>query len=93
MTAESNNQNSSGIIVVYGTSWCGGTRSTRNYLDRNRIPYQYIDIETDSEGLLLVKRLNHGNRSVPTIIFPDDSYLVEPSESTLAKKCQSYTFK
>jgi len=33
-----------------------------------------------------VKETNKGFRSVPTIIFPDGSILVEPSTSMLAKK-------
>lgn len=33
-----------------------------------------------------VERLNHGRRSVPTIVFPDGSILVEPSDTQLADK-------
>jgi mycoredoxin len=34
--------------------------------------------------------LNNGNRSVPTIIFPDGSVLTEPSTSALAQKLQAF---
>jgi hypothetical protein len=33
--------------------------------------------------------LNNGNRSVPTIVFPDGSRLVEPSNAELLRKLQS----
>jgi mycoredoxin len=33
-----------------------------------------------------VKELNNGNRSVPTIILPDGSMMVEPSTEELEKK-------
>ena len=33
-----------------------------------------------------VERVNNGYQSVPTILFPDGSVLVEPSSATLAEK-------
>jgi mycoredoxin len=33
-----------------------------------------------------VQRVNHGYRSVPTIVFPDGSLLVEPSNAELERK-------
>ncbi len=75
-----------GEIIVYGTLWCGDTRRSRAYLDRNQIPYRFIDIDKDREARTFVEKTNHGYRSVPTIIFPDGSILVEPPENVLAEK-------
>jgi mycoredoxin len=73
-------------ITLYGTTWCGDCRRTRNFLDRNQIPYRWIDIDKDSEAGKLVERINNGYRSVPTLIFPDNSHLTEPTELQLAEK-------
>jgi len=73
-------------IIVYGTSWCGGSRRCRLLLDRFSIPYQWVDIDQDEKAAKLVESLNHGNRSVPTIVWPDDSTLTEPTDEELAKK-------
>jgi mycoredoxin len=73
-------------IIVYGTAWCGDTRRARTFLDRNKIVYQWIDIDKDPAARAFVEKVNRGYRSVPTIIFPDGSMLVEPSESKLAEK-------
>jgi glutaredoxin-like protein len=73
-------------IKLYGTSWCPNVRRARSTLEKNGVQYQWIDIELDEEGRKLVEKLNHGNRSVPTIIFPDGSTLVEPSEGQLISK-------
>jgi mycoredoxin len=73
-------------IVVYGTSWCYETRRARNVLDLNHIAYRWVDVEKDPEASEYVKRINRGYRSVPTIVFPDGSILVEPSETELKKK-------
>ncbi len=73
-------------LTVYLTSWCPDCRRARAFFDRRQIAYVSVDIEKDPEAMALVKRLNHGNRSVPTIVFPDGSILVEPSEAQLAQK-------
>jgi glutaredoxin-like protein len=73
-------------IIVYGTVWCGDTRRARNFLDQNQISYKWIDIDTDLQARKYVESVNRGYRSVPTIIFPDGSMLVEPSTSQLAAK-------
>ncbi len=74
------------MIIMYGTSWCGGSRRAKRMLDENRIPYQWIDIDNDKDARSVVEKINNGFRSVPTILFPDGSKLVEPSEEELAKK-------
>jgi mycoredoxin len=73
-------------IVVYGTTWCYDSRRARTVLDQNNIPYRWIDIDQDMEGRKFVEQVNNGFRSVPTIIFPDGSMLVEPSNTTLKAK-------
>ncbi len=72
-------------IMVYGTSWCGDTKRTRLFFEDHNIKYLFIDIDQDTDGERIVREVNEGARSVPTIIFPDGSILVEPDEYTLAK--------
>lgn len=74
------------IIILYGTNWCGGSRRVCRYFDEHGIPYQYINIDADKNAALFVESVNRGFRSVPTIVWPDGSLLVEPSLSQLAKK-------
>jgi glutaredoxin len=45
-----------------------------------------VDIDQDPEGREYVMKVNDGSRSVPTIVFPDGSILVEPSNAELAEK-------
>jgi mycoredoxin len=54
--------------------------------DQHHIPYCWIDIDKDEKAAKYVESLNHGNRSVPTIVWPDGSSLTEPSTNDLAKK-------
>ena len=73
-------------LVVYATVWCGDCRRARAFLDDHAIPYRWVDIDHNAEAEALVKKLNRGNRSVPTLVFPDGSVLVEPSTLQLTRK-------
>ncbi len=73
-------------ILFYCTSWCPDCRRARNVLDQNHIPYLVLDIEKDPEAKKMVERMNAGMRSVPTLVFPDGSILVEPSTRVLQQK-------
>lgn len=73
-------------IVVYAAPWCGDCRRAQRVLDRHGARYRYIDIDQDPAAALEVVRINHGLRTIPTILFPDGSILVEPSEPELAAK-------
>ena len=73
-------------ILIYGTTWCGETKRTRLFFEDHNIDYRFIDIDQDKNGEKIVREVNDGARSVPTIVFSDGSILVEPDEYTLAKK-------
>jgi mycoredoxin len=73
-------------ITLYGTSWCGGSRRARLLFDQHHIPYRWVDIDSNEKAAQYVESLADGNRSVPTIVWPDGSFLVEPSSEALAKK-------
>ncbi|HLI87649.1 MAG TPA: mycoredoxin [Ktedonobacteraceae bacterium] len=73
-------------IKMYATTWCGDCRFARRWLDAHGIPYDYINIEEDEDAAEYVMEVNGGMRSVPTIVFPDGSVLVEPDARELAAK-------
>ena len=77
-----------GITKLYGTSWCPHTSRSRAILDNQKVAYTWHDIERDKEACAFVEKTNQGYRSVPTIVFPDGSILVEPPESELIEKCR-----
>lgn len=83
ISAPSNLTTITAEVLVYGTRWCGDTRRCVNQIKVFGVPYKLIDIDHDPEGEALVLKVNNGNRSVPTIIFPDGSTVTEPSEKAL----------
>lgn len=76
-------------IKVFGTSWCGDSRRARQVFSEMGFDYEWIDIDSDKEAAVLVKSMNNGYRSVPTILFPDGSVMVEPSSYKLREKLGS----
>ena len=71
-------------ITVYSTPWCPDCSRARrlDWQVQESISIE-IDVSKDTEAAELVKSMNGGNRSVPTIVFPDGSFLVEPSNKVL----------
>jgi mycoredoxin len=74
---------------MYGTSWCPDCARAKQVLARQNVAYDWIDIEKDQEAAAYVQKVNGGYKSVPTILFPDGSTLVEPDNATLLKKLES----
>ncbi len=66
-------------LTVYITTWCGDCRRIIAYLDSQGVAYKAVNIDKDPESARLVRQLNHGFRSVPTLLFPNGLQLVEPS--------------
>ena len=73
-------------VTVYGAYWCPDCRRAKKFLGEQFVPYKWVDIEQDKEGEKYVLQKNDGKRIIPTIVFDDDSFLVEPSNAELAKK-------
>jgi thioredoxin reductase (NADPH) len=73
-------------IIIYSTVWCPDCKRAKQFFGDQRIPYANIDIEKDPLGMAYVEQVNNGKRIIPTIVFPDGSLLVEPSNAELARK-------
>ena len=81
-----NSSSNEQTIKMYVTTWCGDCRMAKRWFDARGIAYESINIEEDDQAAEYVSRVNRGYKSVPTIVFPDGSILVEPSQRELASK-------
>jgi thioredoxin reductase (NADPH) len=73
-------------ITVFGAYWCPDCQRAKKFLGEQFIPFNWVDIEQDKQGEEFVVRTNQGKRIIPTIVFKDGSFLVEPSNAELARK-------
>lgn len=74
---------------MYGTRWCPDCIRAKQVFARKNITFDWIDIEKDEEAAAYVEKINGGYKSVPTILFPDGSTLVEPDNAALLKKLET----
>lgn len=79
-------------IILYGHPNSGMVRPVRQILHAARAPYQYINIYQSEKGMKQVAKINNGNLSVPTLVFPDRSTLTEPSLAELKSKLEDYGY-
>ncbi|MGB8984406.1 MAG: glutaredoxin domain-containing protein [Anaerolineales bacterium] len=73
-------------IVMYTTEYCPDCIRAKKFFEANHIPYLPVGLEGNAEATEFVKKVNQGCRSVPTIVFPDGSILVEPNWRQLKAK-------
>lgn len=71
-------------IRVAGTLWSATSHRVKDFLSRNRIPYQWLDIELDKEAQALVDEVHKTERGLPVVFMPDGRTLVNPSNTELA---------
>lgn len=73
-------------IVMYSTQYCSDCLRAKAFFEANHIPYLPVLLEGNHEATEFVMKMNKGYKSVPTIVFPDGSVLVEPSWQELKEK-------
>ncbi|MFJ1763005.1 glutaredoxin domain-containing protein [Amycolatopsis sp. NPDC088138] len=73
-------------LTVYGASWCPDVKRSRALLDSEGVEYSYVDVEEDAEAEQRVRALQDGERRIPTIVWDDGTFLVEPSDAELSSR-------
>lgn len=76
-------------IRVLGTRWSPRCYELRDFLARNHVPYQWIDVEVsagDPETKRLLEALGPEAASLPVVLFPDGTRLLESGPSDVAQK-------
>src|SRR5579864_2234606 len=76
-------------IRVLGTRWSPRSYELRDFLARNRVPYQWIDVElsaNDPETKQLLDALGSEAASLPVVLFPDGTKLLDSVPAEVAQK-------
>src|SRR5580765_3810145 len=76
-------------IRVLGTRWSPRSYELRDFLARNHVPYQWIDVEAsanDPETKRLLEALGPEAASLPVVLFPDGTKLLESVPADVAQK-------
>ncbi len=73
-------------IRVIGMRWSQKDHQVRDFLSRNRIPYQWLTPEQSAEAVELLQQKGLDNAKLPVVVFGDGAALVQPSTTELANK-------
>jgi thioredoxin reductase (NADPH) len=70
-------------IRVIGLKWSPQAHAVKDFLARNQIPYQWLDVEIDAEARKLDEQAGNG-KNLPLVLFPDGSCLRDPTPEVVA---------
>jgi thioredoxin reductase (NADPH) len=76
-------------IRVLGTRWSPRSYELRDFLARNHVPYQWIDVElsaNDPETTRILDALGPEAANLPVVLFPDGTKLLEGAPAEVAQK-------
>jgi len=73
-------------VTVYGANWCPDAQRSRRFLDSQGITYLWVDVDENPQGRAFAVEASQGQLVIPVIVFPDGSFLVEPSNEQLAER-------
>ncbi len=72
-------------IRVLGTLWSPRSHLVKDFLTRNQIPYQWLDVDKDEEARRVQESLD-GELRLPIVLFPDGGLLSDPDTRALAER-------
>ncbi|HEU5414320.1 MAG TPA: FAD-dependent oxidoreductase [Candidatus Angelobacter sp.] len=76
-------------IRVLGTRWSPRSYELRDFLARNHVPYQWVDVElsaNDPETSRMLEALGPETANLPVVLFPDGTKLLEGAPADVAQK-------
>ena len=72
-------------IRVLGSQWSPQSHAAREFLSRNRVPYEWVDIDQDAPARALAESLAGDLTHLPVVVFRDGSHLAAPNTAQLAE--------
>src|SRR5207244_6264737 len=73
-------------VRVIGHQWSPQSSEIRDFLGRNFVPHQWLNVETDETAKRLLTTTGAAVSSLPIVVFPDGSFLGNPSTAEIARK-------
>ena len=76
-------------LTMYTTTWCGYCHRLKKQLGAAGIAFREVDVERDPHAAAFVEHVNGGNRTVPTLVFPDGTAATNPSLAQVRERLGS----
>jgi thioredoxin reductase (NADPH) len=73
-------------IRIVGHRWSPETHQLKDFLARNHVPYQYLDLELNSEAQQTLTEFALEQPTLPVVIFPNGEVMQSPSTLAVAEQ-------
>jgi thioredoxin reductase (NADPH) len=73
-------------MAVYGAPWCPHCKRVKKFLSAHKVRYHNVNVDTEPQAIELLKKLQGGGQIIPTVIYPDGTHEVNPSDEALARR-------
>jgi thioredoxin reductase (NADPH) len=73
-------------VRVAGSALSPQSFEVKEFLSRNGVPYQWLDVDSDPSVAELVRGITGEPARLPVVLFPDGGSLVEPTHQQLADR-------
>jgi thioredoxin reductase (NADPH) len=73
-------------VRIIGHRWSPEAHQVKEFLARNQVPYQYLDVELEPEALQVLAQFELDESALPLVIFPDGATMQAPAPSAVAEK-------
>src|SRR5467141_3755168 len=73
-------------VRVIGNQWSPHSNEVRDFLGRNFVPHQWLNVETDETAKQLLSTSGADVTALPLVLFPDGSFLSNPPTTEVARK-------
>jgi thioredoxin reductase (NADPH) len=71
-------------VKVVGDRWSARTHDVKEFLARNQVPYEFLDVETSEDARQIAARLDATGR-FPVVVVPDGPSLLAPTVAEVAE--------
>ena len=73
-------------VRIVGDRWAPDAHRLRDFLSRNQVPYQFIDVETDPTAGALLSREDCNPDALPVVFLQDGTTLHKPEPAEIAER-------
>ncbi|MGP8059338.1 MAG: FAD-dependent oxidoreductase [Acidimicrobiales bacterium] len=73
-------------LTLYGASWCPHCKRVKRFLAAHRVHYDFVDIDGNPAAIERLKELQDGGQIIPTVVYADGTYDVNPGDEALARR-------
>src|SRR6201984_999425 len=73
-------------LKIVGVRWAQRDHQMREFLSRNRVPYQWLNPELTPDALALLQQKGIDDSKLPGVLFGDNTALVQPAQMELGEE-------